>query len=83
MPRPVPVLTMEEKAARYDEMTARRRATGKAWVEKKAELHHSYYENNKEKLNARTCAVSKEKRATAKAARAALTLVEAQTPSEL
>ena len=72
MPRTSPVLTMEEKAAKYDEMIDRKRRTSKAYYENNPDRFLDYYDNNKEKLNARACELNKEKRAAAKAARAAL-----------
>ena len=60
-------MTIEEKAARYDEMMARKREVAKEWVAKNADLHRSYYLNNKDKQIARAA----EKRAAAKAAKQA------------
>jgi hypothetical protein len=59
---------MEQKAAKYDEITARQRLKNKLWNAEKPELYQAYYEANKAKLNARSTELRRQKKAAKKAA---------------
>ena len=71
MPRPVAELTMEEKAARYDALMARKRANNQKYYESNPDIYRGHYAANKEKLNKRGCELKREKNAARKAAKAA------------
>ena len=71
MPRPVVVLTVEEKAARYDALMERKRSNNQKYYETNPERFQTFYETNKERLNKRSCELKREKAAAKKAAQAA------------
>jgi hypothetical protein len=50
MPRSVVVLSMEEKAAKYDEMIERKRANSKKYYENNTKRFQEYYDANKETI---------------------------------
>ena len=71
MPRPVVVLTVEEKAAKYDQIVEQKRLKNQKYYETNPERFQTFYETNKERLNKRGCALKREKTAARKAAKAA------------
>lgn len=71
MPAPVVVLTVEEKAAKYDQMTEQKRLKNQKYYEANPDIYRGHYATNKEKLNKRGCELKREKTAARKAAKAA------------
>ena len=53
MPRPVPILSMEELAARQERARAQKRAKNKRYYEANLEYFKEYYQNDRERLCAR------------------------------
>ena len=80
MPRPIAVLTMEEKAAKYDEIMERQRLKNKQWNAEKPELYKAYYEANKVRLIARSSELRRQKKAAKKAAEETLCPGSPETP---
>lgn len=70
MPRPVPVLSMEELAARQERARELKRAKNKRYYEAHTTYFREYYQNDKERICARGVRIYIEKKA-AKAAAAA------------
>ena len=71
MPRPVVVLTVEEKAAKYDQIVEQKRLKNQKYYETNPDIYRGHYAANKEKLNKRGCELKREKTAARKAAKAA------------
>jgi hypothetical protein len=71
MPRPVAVLTVEEKAAKYDDIMARKRANNQKYYVENPAVYREYYDANKDKLIQRGAELRREKAAAKRAAKAA------------
>lgn len=71
MGRLVVILTMEEKAEKYDEIVEQKRLKNQKYYETNTDIYRGHYAANKEKLNKRGCELKREKTAARKAAKAA------------
>lgn len=71
MPAPVLVLSVEEKAAKYDQLIEQKRLKNQKYYEANPDIYRGHYAANKEKLNKRGCELKREKTAARRAAKAA------------